>query len=726
MVSAFRPGNLGTARGEIEIGTSQLAGVEQRTRTVGQNVRRNLEQVGDGARKAEQDLKRMGSPSIIQGFDRLGSAIQDVSGLFAIQLARGALTALINLTDLRNEAIRTGIAFEILAGNADVAEARIRAVVDASADTVTTMEAQAIATQAASLNLATTSEELIRLTRAARAVTIVSPVINDMTSAISELGLASANLSFQRLDQLGLTVSEVKARMAELEQETEGLDESQIFLQASVELLNEKYADLIDREELAGSGMDRLRTASREYRIELAQQTGWLDALAGLMARRANDVRTFREAIELLQREHLKLSPAQRDVIEELEHLQRETFGFQLAGRETADIVEELIDLFFQLAEAERAAAEAEPEMERGGRRLFRERPGVVESLQRRRREAREQAQAIADIDEEFRDDQRDAIEEFERDRVRTIRDHERDIARDAEDFARDRQRNAEELNRQIADIRQEQHEQEVEAREGLNERIAEIQERFSRDLARAERDHRDNLLDAAARLDARAVAEEQSRFRRQREDLVESRDDQVEAEREAHQDRLQLERESAEERIADLRESLAERQRIEDEDRAIRLRRQQEDFQRQLQEDAASHGRRLQELREFHDEALAEQREFQEESLRQWREARGKIPSLVPQTGGSGAQPILPRPTPERFEAFQHGGFVDRNMLAFLHRGEFVMPAGQVDSSRQQPVSGPSLNVASGAFVINGATNPGAVGESIEDALLRILERMA
>ena len=192
------------------------------------------------------------------GFN-LGSAIKGgIAGYFTVQGIRQIAQTASEIARLDTTVSRSSKAFEIMSGSAAKAEKTLRAIQAASGGTVNNLEAIQIANQAMSLGLAKTTTDFEKLTRAARAVTFVSPVIHDVQSAITELALASANLSFRRLDQLGLSVTEVKSRMAELQAANKGMDDSTAFLQASVGALNEKFGGLLDSTEAQASGFEKL------------------------------------------------------------------------------------------------------------------------------------------------------------------------------------------------------------------------------------------------------------------------------------------------------------------------------------------------------------------------------------------------------------------------------------------------------------------------------------
>jgi len=238
-----------------------------------------------------------------------------------------------------------------------------------------------------------------------------------------------------------------------------------------------------------------------------------------------------------------------------------------------------------------------------------------------------EQEEAIADWAEQVQEIERSANEQrlsttaqYEQQRADIIRSYEQTIAREAEDFARQRARQAAQLAASIAEIRESAAERERQWQRDLNariadiraegnRRIAEIEEEGQRNLERMRRDHQVRLMEAAAMLDARAVAEEQRRFQGQISEAETDLQRRVEAEREnlqeridqeraAHRERVQAARAADAQRIQDMQEALAEQQELEDEDRAIRLKRMQEDHKAQLDEMADAQRERLEQIR--------------------------------------------------------------------------------------------------------------------------------
>jgi hypothetical protein len=226
-------------------------------------------------------------------FNKALTGLNKTLGIFGLALgAQQLYNWTVGLASLGTEAARAQIAFNNLAGGAAQAAANVRSIQSASGGTVSSLDAIKIGNQAAALSLAKTAEEFGNVTRAGRIVALISPVIHDISSAISELGLASANLSFRRLDQLGLSVQEVREGMADLRAENASLSESQAFLQASMAALERKGGDILDSTEAQATGFEKLAVAIAEARRAMGE--GWLgqstQAIAGFLANSLNEL----------------------------------------------------------------------------------------------------------------------------------------------------------------------------------------------------------------------------------------------------------------------------------------------------------------------------------------------------------------------------------------------------------------------------------------------------
>lgn len=218
--------------------------------------------------------------------------------------------------------------------------------------------------------------------------------------------------------------------------------------------------------------------------------------------------------------------------------------------------------------------------------------------------------------------------------RDETIRQYNLSALRDAEDFQRSRSRAVTAHNRQVdeaiadaaerdADWQKDYNEKITEIRQDGNEQVADLERNYAKDRERRERDHRDRLLNAAARLDAVAVAEEQRSYARQQADAEENFSEQrtklqdalaerLADELEAHQERLTAAHEADARRLEDMRRSFEEQIAEQDLERAIQQQRRAEDFASQLAKMDAAHAERLAQI----DQQAAQERAALNESF--------------------------------------------------------------------------------------------------------------
>ncbi len=219
------------------------------------------------------------------GGGALGALKAGAAGFLTIQGVRLVANYATQAAKLDTQVRRTQKAFELMAGSVGQAESRLIAIQQAANGAVDRMTAMQIANQAAALKLAKTSEEFGNLARAAKLITFVSPTIKDINDALTQLSLFSSNeASFMRADQLGLSVREVKDRMAELRAENANLDGSTAKLLASIEILNQKYGPLLDSTEAQVSGVEKLNVAWAEFIQGASAVGGAFDRIAGAAA----------------------------------------------------------------------------------------------------------------------------------------------------------------------------------------------------------------------------------------------------------------------------------------------------------------------------------------------------------------------------------------------------------------------------------------------------------
>lgn len=230
------------------------------------------------------------------------------AGYATVMGSKWILDAAVNMAEYDTKIRRARVATIELAGSSQKAAAAVGSIRSAAGGTVDRLGAMQIANQAMALGLASSGKEFERLVVAARGVALVSPVIHDVQSAITELALASANMSFRRLDQLGLSVTEVKDRIEQLKKTHGELNDNQLFYMASVDKLNEKYGELVNSSEAAATGLEKLKVAWNDLSTgggkiglsvdQLASDAATLLKLADVNLFNVQDVETTRTLVK--------------------------------------------------------------------------------------------------------------------------------------------------------------------------------------------------------------------------------------------------------------------------------------------------------------------------------------------------------------------------------------------------------------------------------------------
>lgn len=205
----------------------------------------------------------------------LGAAGIGLGVAGGVALAREALDTAVALDKEGTALRRTQVAALQLAGSQEKLSALVRTYRETMGGAVTTGEAQAQLTKLMALGFADTTQELERFTRAARGAALATG--NDLGREIEELNLAIANQSMRRLDQLGLSVTEVKKRIDELKISMPGLTDEARFQEAVVGTLIEKYGKVTTSTEAGATGLELLMTRFKQLREEVARGGGVID-----------------------------------------------------------------------------------------------------------------------------------------------------------------------------------------------------------------------------------------------------------------------------------------------------------------------------------------------------------------------------------------------------------------------------------------------------------------
>ncbi len=175
-----------------------------------------------------------------------------------------------DLAKLGWEAERAQVALRNMLGSPDEATRWIESLKDATHGAVTEAEAAGMAYQVLRLGLADSAQAAGEFTRVAAIIGAASPQLASTSDAISEIALTIANTSWRRLDQLGLSVSDVKARVDALRESGMSLEDA--FRVAVLEGLTEQANILGDEILEIGGNTQRLQTRFEELKTDV----GWI------------------------------------------------------------------------------------------------------------------------------------------------------------------------------------------------------------------------------------------------------------------------------------------------------------------------------------------------------------------------------------------------------------------------------------------------------------------
>lgn len=690
-------GNLGAARGSITIDTSQAQQSVAVMRGVAVGIQNVMGNVTVNINKAQKSVD-----SLSGSLNQMLGPLRQLAGAFGVSLGVQTVMqigrAAVGAVELATAYERQGIAAVNLAGSQGRLNELLKVYDKATGGAVDQVTALQNVTKLMAVGFGDSSEELEQFARAIRGISLAMGMSQDTVT--QNLILELFTQRGMRLDQLGLQYDRVRQRADELQAADRNLTQQMAYQQAVLEQAEKRFGKLADSQAGAATKTELLQKAWANLRLEMAQEikpnieeaSNALTDLLGLIDRiRDSHANLTREATSRRAAEEGRYDP----------------FG-PLASRTTIGRIR--------------------PENLGGGG----DSPAaaVIEGVA----EAKiEWARGIREINDQLHDDIIDAENDYGRQRADAIRNYQKGVAREERDFNRMRLRANLDFLDSIADVYRDASRRESKAatdlartigemREDSNERVTELEEDYQRDREKRARAHRDNILEAAGRLDAKAISEANRNFKRQEQDAKEAHDKQREEAKEglqeriddaneAHQRQLEDARAADAERLADMKADFAKRQAQEDEDRAIRNSDRAQDHSDQLIEMDRAHGERLKQINEQAAKELKQHNENHEaemarlnaadEAMRKRVEARDKL--LLDswekfwkkvQDDLNEANSTTPRTMPGGpVKAFAEGGFVPRDMLARLHAGEVVIPASQVAAGG---IGGNSLSVGS------------------------------
>lgn len=583
--------SLGVATGRIQIDTSGLQAVNSVTAQVGQQAEKNLARIGTGAKKAET------------GLTGLHNSLKGIGAAFGVQLGLEGVKQFAALA-VEIDAVATAykrqtVAAVSLAGSQGALNDLLEAYDQATGGAIDKATALSDVVRLQAVGFGDSAEELSRFATAARGISVAMGSSQDYV--ISQLQLAIANQSTMRLDQLGLGVSEVEARIKSLQAADKGLSKEMAYQNAILSIAEEKFGELAKSAVAGATGMEKLAKSWKELKLAVGEESSGAMDVIGISAAMFLDVQTQR----------LKEWSAELDIYIRL----LRSMGIHTGALTTADRQAQPALL--------PSAANQMATRPVAGPRWGANQEAVTEAIV-------ERSAGMKAIEADAYAERLEANRSFNESMASTERDYGQAISREAEDFARSRQRAEAEFAESIADIHRDAGRRELEQAEELArtvanarsdsaerlgewaedhekrladvradsiEKLVELDEQYARSREKALRDHNDKLSDAAGRLDANAVYQEQKRFAQESKDAAEAHGKQKSDLEEALQERIDQENESYAERLDDEAKSLAKS-----------IRQANEAHERQLQDARDADAQRIEDMKADFEQRKAEE----------------------------------------------------------------------------------------------------------------------
>lgn len=303
----------------------------------------------------------------LQGLDKAAKiasgGLSILAGGFALQQAAKFAA---DMATLNTQMERSRFSFEYFSGSATQAAANIRAVQRAAGGMLSQLDAQNLAVTALTQRLATNSTELERMVKIARGIVIVSPIIKDLDQAFTQLGLTIANKSMMRLDQLGTSATEIKPKIEALMNSNKDLSEEQAFQIAVIDTLESKFEGLTDAAINQASGMEDLKRAWKDYRVEMARYFEFVNTIGDSFVGALDKGTAFEVGKALSENMPQDITRAQREVLLEIQKLLGDPMNLKAPGMnvfgfqpKVVSQVAELTEKYLQLGDSVTKAREA-------------------------------------------------------------------------------------------------------------------------------------------------------------------------------------------------------------------------------------------------------------------------------------------------------------------------------------------------------------------------------
>jgi hypothetical protein len=225
---------------------------------------------GGGFRQAAQDI-----------FFAAGAAQQFVGTL------RGVYDTAHAWAQVGESAERSKIALTGLVGGAT--QEWIDALKRGAEETLTSGEAAAQAYKLIRFGLVDSAAEAEKFIHTMSIISAINPDLGGTSEAISQIQLTLSNMSFMRLDQLGISAGVVRKRMAELKEETAGMTDEAAFQTAVMEQLEQQANQTGDAILQVGLAENQVNAKWGTFKEDLGLRisegfTGWGVAILGVVA----------------------------------------------------------------------------------------------------------------------------------------------------------------------------------------------------------------------------------------------------------------------------------------------------------------------------------------------------------------------------------------------------------------------------------------------------------
>lgn len=696
----------------------------------------------------------------------VGAAASGNIGLAAGLAVNQGAQAAIDATQVATAYNRQEVAARSLAGSQGRLNELLGVYANVTGGAIDQATSLANVTKLMSVGFADNAGELGKFGTAIRGISVAMGQSQDMVTQNLILELFSQR--GQRLDQLGLQYQKVKDAANQLRAADGSLTTQQAYQNAVLDQAIDRYGKLAKSKEGAATGLELAGKATANAKLEIGQVVSGPVNVGGLLA-----AGWIEQQIDLLH--------GWERAWDDLKAAAQRAFGVSVP----TGMQQRFIASSASRDAARHGGAAAAPDSFTGDQQALlidwnTKRVAVERSTQAAVvNEARSWANARLDAERSFTKQSVREAEDWSRQQSRTLEDFQESRAKNAKDYGKQQARQERDLGRSIAQVQADEADKVADIRKDGNKQLQRIEEDFASDQAKALRHFKNDQMDAAGDLDAKAVLRLQRDFAEQQQDAKEAHGKQVKDAKEQLQQRLDDEAESLAKSIIQQRKALAERQADQaadyaesnqnaqeqfdkeqaraGQDREIRLGRMAQDQQDQLDSLDRAHGKRMQQIAqqaEDENKALTEQYDklftgagirvkgFVDTSADDAIKAFDRFYTHAADTlngktklgeSSENGESGIPR-TPSSPAAFASGGWVDRGGYARVHAGEFMLSRGMlagrspIPSSVQRAISKERMSMRSLSINIYPTPNqsPVDIAKKVRAEMREILEELA